>query len=91
MLEPVGDIEVLVDEQNDLAELENLRLGHDYTCGGCVFERWCRLTVCCLLVCGPIPRLIVSGPKCGDRVYDNDLKRRTWRHDEVSFTNLYRR
>ena len=30
MLEPVGDIEVPMDEQDDLAELENLRLGHDY-------------------------------------------------------------
>lgn len=39
MLEPVGDIEVLVDEQNDLAELENLRLGHGCKFGRCVFKR----------------------------------------------------
>lgn len=32
----IGDVEVFKDEQNDLAELKNLRLGHDCTFGICV-------------------------------------------------------
>jgi hypothetical protein len=69
-----GDTEIYKDEQDDLAELKDLGLGH-----GCTFEEWrcmgwSEVKLCgqlWRLVCGPMPRLIARGLKCGDRVYNN--------------------